>query len=212
MIRKLAPIAAAAALFVAAPAMAQSKGDFTLGVGLHQVAPKSNNGLLADGAYKIQVKSALRPTITAEYFIVDNLGIELIAALPFKHDINATTTADSMNIGKIGSTSQLPPTLSLQYHFGAPEATIKPFIGAGVNYTWFYGEKTKGGLAGTELKLGNSWGLGLHAGVDFKVGNGAIRVDVRKIDIDSKVKLNKASIGTVNIDPLVYGASYVFKF
>ena len=41
MIRKLAPIAAAVALFVAAPATAQSKGDFTVGIGIHNVAPKS---------------------------------------------------------------------------------------------------------------------------------------------------------------------------
>ena len=47
MIRKLAPIAAAVALFVAAPAMAQSKGDFTVGIGVHNVAPKSDNGTLA---------------------------------------------------------------------------------------------------------------------------------------------------------------------
>ncbi|MGY0505113.1 OmpW/AlkL family protein [Luteimonas sp. e5] len=209
MIRKFAPLAAALALCIAGPAMAQSKGDITIGVGIHNVAPKSNNGTLAGGAYEVHVKDSVRPTITGEYFIADNLGIEVIAALPFSHDIHATVTATNTNAGKVAATKHLPPTVSLQYHFGAPEASIKPFVGAGVNYTWFYSESQ---LLGGEMKLGNSWGLGLHAGVDFKVGqNGAIRVDVRKIDIDTKVKLDKVPIGTVNVDPLVYGVSYVFK-
>ncbi|MBE2210203.1 MAG: OmpW family protein [Xanthomonadaceae bacterium] len=206
MIRKLAPIAAAVALFVAAPAMAQSKGDFTVGIGVHNVAPKSDNGTLA-GTLDVEVGDSVRPTVTGEYFVADNLGIELIAAFPFKHDI------DIKGLGRVGSTKHLPPTLSVQYHFGATDAKIKPFLGAGVNYTWFFSEDTTGALAGNELRLDNSWGLAAHGGIDFALSpKSAIRVDVRWIDIDSEVRLNQAKIGTANIDPLVYGAAYVMKF
>ncbi len=206
MIRKLAPLAAAIALLVAPTAFAQSKGDFTVGIGGHNVKPTSDNGALAGGTLPVEVGDNVRPTITGEYFIADNLGLEVIAALPFKHDI------DIKGLGRIGETKHLPPTVSLQYHFGAPDATVKPFVGAGVNYTWFYSEKTEGPLAGTELKLSNSWGAALHAGIDFKVGNGAIRIDARKIDIDTDARLNGTKLGTVNIDPIVYGAAYVIKF
>ena len=41
---------------------------------------------------------------------------------------------------------------------------------------------------------------------------GAIRVDARWMDIGSDVKLNGTKIGKANIDPLVYGLAYVFKF
>ncbi len=209
MIRKIAPIAAAlAALLAATPALAQSKGDFTVGIGVHNVAPKSNNADLGGGA-RIEVGDSVRPTVTGEYFIADNLGIELIAALPFQHDIDIAGPAGKVNGG---STKHLPPTLSVQYHFGAPDAKIKPFVGAGVNYTWFFGEDTTGPLAGSKLSLDNSWGAALHAGIDFKVGNGAIRIDARKIDIDTDATLNGAKLGTVNIDPMVYGAAYVMKF
>ena len=208
MIRKIAPIAAAVALFAATPAMAQSKCDFIVGFGVHNVAPKSHNADLGGGA-RIEVGDSVRPTVTGEYFIADNLGIELIAALPFQHDIDIAGPAGKVNGG---STKHLPPTLSLQYHFGAPDAKIKPFVGAGVNYTWFFGEDTTGPLAGTKLSLDNSWGAALHAGIDFKVGNGAIRIDARKIDIDTDATLNGAKLGTVNIDPMVYGAAYVMKF
>ena len=50
--RITAPLLAGLALALssaAAPAMAQSKGDWTLSAGMHQVAPKFNNGSLAGG-------------------------------------------------------------------------------------------------------------------------------------------------------------------
>ncbi len=196
---------AVALSLAAAPAMAQSKGDWTLSAGVHQVAPKSDNGTLA-GGLEVDVDSDIKPTITGEYFIADNLGIEVLAALPFKHDININ------GLGRVGSTKHLPPVVTLQYHFNS-QGKVSPFVGAGVNYTTFFSEETTGALAGADLKLEDSWGLAAHAGLDFKVAeNGALRVDVRWIDIDSKVKLNGEKIGTVNIDPLVYGVAYVFKF
>lgn len=202
----LLPASLAAALALAAsPAMAQSKGDWAVAAGVHQVAPTSNNGTLA-GGLKVDVDSDIKPTITGEYFIADNLGIEILAALPFKHDISID------GLGRVGSTKQLPPVVSLQYHFNS-KGKVSPFLGAGLNYTTFFSEETGGALAGSRLKLDDSWGLAAHAGLDFAVGEkGALRVDVRWIDIDSDVKLDGAKLGTVKIDPLAYGVAYVFKF
>ena len=203
-------IALAAVLALAAtPALAQSAGSWTVGIGAHNVAPKSDNGTLTAtplGNLTMDVGSNVRPTITGEYFLQDNLGIEVLAALPFQHDINVA------GVGKVGSTKHLPPTVSLQYHFG--QGKVKPFVGVGVNYTRFFSTKAEGAIAGTNLDLSDSWGLAAHVGVDFKVGEkGAIRLDYRKIDIDTDVKLNGANLGTkntVNIDPSVYGIAYVF--
>ncbi len=201
----MATLAAASAL-VAAPAMAQSKGDWTLSAGVHQVAPKSNNGALAGGTLKVDVDSDIKPTITGEYFIADNLGIEILAALPFKHDIRIA------GLGRVGSTKHLPPVVTLQYHFNSA-GKVSPFLGAGINYTTFFSEETGGALAGSTLKLDDSWGLAAHAGLDFALSEkAALRVDLRWMDIDSKVKLDGQDLGTVNIDPLAYGLSYVVKF
>ena len=206
MIRRFAPLAIALAFGgLALPAFAQDAGQWTFSVGAHQVNPKSDNGSLAGNTLDVEVGSNVRPTVTAEYFVRYNLGIEVLAALPFQHDI------DIKGLGKVGSTKHLPPVVSLQYHFG--KGNVKPFVGAGINYTYFFSESTSGALAGSKLSLDNSWGLAAHAGIDFKVGDkGAIRVDARWIDIDTDVKLDGAGLGTVNIDPLVYGAAYVFNF
>ena len=203
-------IALAAVLALAAtPALAQSAGSWTVGIGAHNVAPKSDNGTLTAtplGNLTMDVGSNVRPTITGEYFLKDNLGLEVLAALPFQHDINVA------GVGKVGSTKHLPPTVSLQYHFGTGK--VKPFVGVGLNYTKFFSTKSEGAIAGTDLELSDSWGLAGHIGVDFQVSEkAAIRIDYRKIDIDTDVKLNGANLGTnntVNIDPSVYGIAYVF--
>lgn len=192
----LAVLASAA---LGAPAFAQSAGDMTLGLGLGFVTPKSDNGLVAGGA--TEIGDSLRPTVTFEYFIRDNLGIEVLAALPFKHDIN-------VGGAKAGVTKHLPPTVSVNYHFPTGGA-LKPFVGAGINYTVFFEDRSPLG----DLKIDNSWGLAAHLGVDYAISDtGAVRMDLRYVDIDSDVKLNGAKVGRVEVDPLVAGVSYVMKF
>ncbi len=207
MHKPLLACAVALALGTAAlPALAQSAGDWTLGIGVHAVDPKSDNGRLAGGTLDVDVDRDIKPSLTFEYFVRDNLGVEVLAAWPFEHDINIA------GLGRVGSTKQLPPTVSLQYHFNG-QGRISPFVGAGINYTAFFSEDTTGALAGSKLKLDDSWGLAAHAGVDFAVGQrGAIRIDARWIDIDTDVALDGARLGTVAIDPIVYGAAYVMKF
>src|SRR4249919_2378259 len=148
---------------VAVPAFAQSAGTWTMGVGVHQVDPKSDSGV--DG---LDVDSNVRPTITGEYFVADNLGLEVLAALPFEHDID-------VGGAKVGSTKQLPPTVSLQYHFNSA-GTVSPFIGAGLNYTIFFSEDTE-----VQTRMRGE--------------KAAIRVDVRWIDIDSDASVNGAKLG-----------------
>ena len=197
-------LALALACGLASPAFAAEAGSWSFSLGAHVVDPTSGNGSLAGGALEADVGSDWKPTITAEYFFTPNLGLEVLAALPFEHDI-------SLNGAKAGSTKHLPPTFTLQYHFDGE--TVSPFIGAGVNYTLFFDQQTSGPLAGAELDLGNSWGLAAHAGVDFRLAdNRAIRLDVRWMDIDTDVSVNGADVGTVKIDPLVYGVAYVWNF
>ena len=201
-------LAVAALALATSPALAQSAGSWTFGIGAHQVAPKSDNGTLTAtplGDLRMEVGNNARPTITAEYFIRDNLGLEVLAALPFQHDIAVA------GVGKVGSTKHLPPTVSLQYHFG--KGKVRPFVGLGVNYTTFFSTKSEGPIAGANLDLSDSWGLAGHVGVDFQVSErGALRIDYRQIDIDTDVEVDGAKLGTANIDPLVYGVAYVVKF
>ncbi len=185
---------------VAGPALAQSQGDWTVGIGVGNVNPKSDNGDLAGSGADIDDDT--RPIFTFEYFVRDNLGVELLLATPFKHDISLD------GLGEIGSTKHLPPTLSLNYHFPTNSAW-KPYIGAGINYTNFFKEKSSLG----KLELDNSWGFAVQAGVDYMLTDtGMLRFTARYIDIETDAELDGADIGTAKIDPVVLSVSYVMKF
>ena len=186
------------------PALAQTQGDVTVGLGLHWIEPTNDSSTTTAGP--ITVDGNLRPTVTFEYFLADNIGVELLASFPFKHDINLG------GVGGVGDTKHLPPTLSLQYHF-ANSSQFTPFAGIGVNYTYFFDETGKGALAGANVKLDDSWGVAFHAGIDMTLSeHGSLRADVRYIDIDTDARVNGTTIGNVKIDPWVFGAAYVYKF
>ena len=196
---------AAALMAIASPALAQSQGDWTVGLGLAYVNPKDDNGTLASGTVPTDIGDSTRPSLTVEYFVRDNIGIELLAALPFRHSIKS-------NGAEIGTVKQLPPVLSLQYHFDATPQ-LKPFVGIGVNFTGFFDAEARGPLDGHDLDVENSWGLAAHLGADYWITErSALRADVRWIDINSDVKLDGTNIGEVQVDPIVVGVAYVMKF
>lgn len=175
--------------------------EWLVRVGVHDVMPKSDNHPV------VNVDSAQMLTFNVTYKYTDNWGVEVLAALPFSHDIDL-----NVNGARVGKTKHLPPTLSLQYHF-APRAMIRPYAGLGVNYTVFFAEKTQGALAGGELKLDPSFGLAVQAGFDIAISdNWFVNADVRYIDIDSDAKLGGVSLDTVTIDPYVIGVSVGRRF
>ena len=204
--RQLRLLTSALFLLLAAPGIASAaEGDWVVRVGAHNVDPKSDNGRLAGGTLHAEVDSDVRPTFMLEYFLSRNLGFEILAALPFKHEVK-------LNGAKAAEVSHLPPTLSLQWHFN-PEGRISPFVGVGLNYTMFFNIHESGPLAGTQLALKKSWGAALHAGLDFAIDERwSIMVDARWMDIDTEARVNGVKVGTVNIDPIVYGFAVGYRF
>ncbi|MGV6849907.1 MAG: OmpW/AlkL family protein [Marinibacterium sp.] len=200
MTRFIASLALAGTLAAtAAPLAAQSQGDWTAGIGLGWVNPKSDNATV--GGATLSVDDNVQVAITGEYFIRDNIGIELLAATPFSHDI-------SLGGAKVGSTKHLPPTLSLNYHIPT-QTRFTPYFGIGLNYTTFFDTTSTLG----NLQLDDSWGVALQAGADYQISDsGSLRLNVRWMDIDTKARLNGAALTTVEIDPLVVIASYVHRF
>ncbi|MCX5592147.1 OmpW/AlkL family protein [Alcaligenes endophyticus] len=198
-------LSATLCLIPLANSQAHESGDWLLKVGVTNVSPKSNNGSLANGTVDLDVKSSTRPSFSITYMATKNIGVELLGALPFKHSLNS-------NLGNIGETKQLPPTLSLQYHF-LPDNTIQPYVGVGLNYTHFFSTKAGGALAGNDLKIKNSWGLAAQVGVDVSLNkNWFLNADVRYINIRPDVQLNGQSIGKAKINPWVTTVGVGYRF
>lgn len=189
-----------AVLAINGPAIAQEKGDWVVRAGPYIVAPKSDNSDIVN----VDDGAALGFNFT--YFFTETIALEVLAATPFTHDVNLNGG------GKVGETKHLPPTFNLQYHFPTENA-FKPYIGAGLNYTLFFDEDTTGALAGSNLSLDDSIGVSTQIGADFLLNdNWTLGADVRWINIETDAELDGARLGTVEIDPIVYGITLGYRF
>ncbi|MBT9567702.1 MAG: OmpW family protein [Thiobacillus sp.] len=185
----------AIALITAAPATALAQ-DFMMRVRAIDINPDVSSSLSG-----LDVSSEWVPEVDFTYFVTPRIGVELILATA-RHEV-------TLNGTRLGKLNHLPPTVTLQYHFH-PTATIKPYVGAGVNYTRLYNVD----LPGFKVD-NNSFGAALQAGIDIAVAKNAfINLDVKKIWIDTKVRSAStgAHVADLDIDPVVWGIGYGFHF
>lgn len=200
-------LALASGIYASSAVAYYGKGDIYTRVGIVKVDPKSDNGNFnAIGVSDIDVDQDRGFGFTLGYRFMDKLGVELLAAEPFEHDI----ALDGVNSA---STKHLPPTLTLQYYpFGGTDSSVQPYAGVGVNYTRFSDEKVDGG----SLELDDSWGVAAQLGVDLLLDDHwALNAAAWYLDIDTDAT---ATIGgssydtTVNIDPLVVMGGISYRF
>ena len=193
------------ALAFVAPAMAENGGDLLVRVRAIQLetADKSDAnataGLAADA---ITVESKLIPEIDFTYFFTGNIAAELVLTYPQKHDVK-------LNGSTIGTFKHLPPTLTLQYHFN-PAGTLRPYVGAGVNYTRISSVHLAGGAIDLER---SSVGLAVQAGFDYGLSkNLSLNVDVKKLRLGADVKVGGTTVSEVHLDPWLFGLGLGKKF
>ena len=206
-------IAAAALAIAATPVLAQEvrgkrAGDVVLGAGLIGVLPQSGGRTTIGGTP--EASDSVAPQLDLSYFLTPNLALNLIAATT-RHDVEVRGTAiGDVDLGRVWV---LPPTLTLQYH-PLPGSRISPYVGAGVNYTVFYGEGGRRNPAVSKVDIENSFGWALNAGVDYEVApNWLANLDVKRLFLQPDVSVNSGAIrGRADLDPWVVGASVRYRF
>ena len=126
-------------VLLAGPVVAHQSGDFIVRMGGIKVAPDVSSdafdsALPVVGGLEVDVDDDTQLGLTFAYMVTDNIGVELVGATPFTHDIILDTGGSGVVIGE---TSHLPPTLLAQFY--APQlGPVRGYLGAGVNYTLFF--------------------------------------------------------------------------
>lgn len=234
-IRSIAASVLAATIVV--PAAAHEAGTLILRGGVGTVAPKSDNlnlgsldlgGGISLSSASVEVDDGTSLTLSGTYMFTENWALDVLAAWPFKHDIDVAATIDDgqqVVSGRIplGETEHLPPTFSIQYHF-SPQAVFQPYAGVGLNYTTFFSEEVSSAAqaAGlSNLELDDSFGVAGQLGADWVFSNGwLVNLDARWINIETDATLTvddgsgpvRGNIGTVEIDPWVYSLNIGYRF
>lgn len=205
----ISTLIAGSLVLTSASVTAVEKGDWLVRFGAVNVSPNdSSTGLSLIGpTATVGVDGNSQVFANLSYMIKENVALELLAATPFSHDIVGTGALSGL--GKVGETKQLPPTFSIQYHF-KPKASVRPYVGAGINYTIFFSEKATNTI--TSLKLDDSLGLAVQVGVDVDITKDwFFNADIRYINIETTATTD---LGTseVKINPTVISLGVGTRF
>lgn len=155
----------------------------------------------------LSINNKTFPEADFSYFITPNIAAELILTYPQKQTLYSNGT-------QIGSLKHLPPTLNLQYHFN-PTGTVRPYVGAGLNYTNF-SDVQFAPTVQTALQPGikhSSVGLSGQVGVDIQIAkNTYLNFDLKKVNIETTVYSNGVSAGKFKVDPTLASVGIGWRF
>ncbi|WP_430942999.1 OmpW/AlkL family protein [Rhodovulum sp. DZ06] len=223
MFRRILAAAAMAAALPALPAAAED-GFFTLSsdgdlmVRLRGVFVAPNDDVRVDqvGGADGDISTSVIPELDFTYFFTPNIAAELILGTT-PHDIDGKGAINGLDVGSVWL---LPPTLTLQYHVtqlgdwtGIKNMDkIKPYFGAGVNYTIFYGESAGDPAVGT-VSLDDTFGVAFQAGVDIEITEGIYaNMDVKYIMLETDWTSSTGLSGKAEINPVLVGFGIGARF
>ena len=204
--------------FVNAQEKSENSNDFkkwqvrVRGVGVVTPDQSAKIGIIGGD---VQISDTFIPELDFTYFFTEHFAAELILGTA-KHDVKAiNTVAGDIDLG---SAWLLPPTLTAQYHFYVSDKKIvKPYIGAGVNYTLFYNVKS-GAVA--DVKYENSLGYAAQAGIDLNLTDSFfLNIDAKRLFLKTDVTVDATNLvaglvvpAEVTIDPWLFGIGVGMKF
>ena len=155
----------------------------------------------------LSINDKTLPEVDFSWFFSPNIAAELVLTYPQKQRLYS-------NGAEIGSLKHLPPTLTLQYHFN-PTGTVRPYVGAGVNYTNFSSVKFAPAVQ-TALQPSikrNSWGLAWQVGADVDLSKGLyLNFDVKKVNLKTTIYSAGAEAGTFKVDPVLASVGLGWRF
>lgn len=215
-------ILATGLMCAASSTFAYEKGDLILRAGVASVqADEDSSNLEINGSgipgTSAGVDNSEQLGLTVSYMLTPHLGLGVLAATPFEHDIKAN------GLGlDAGEAKQLPPTITLQYFPMASASAFQPYVGLGINYTIFFSEDVDSDLEtalGTkgDLELDDSFGLAAQIGADYALNERwVLNASVWYLDIDTDATF-KFDDGTrieadVDVDPWVYMLGLGYRF
>jgi outer membrane protein len=188
----------------------KSAGDFNVRLRALGVLPDESGTVKTatgvDTGLDAKLGNSYVPEVDLSYFLSDNIALELIAATT-RHEVDAKGPGAAVGLGSVWL---LPPTLTVQYHF-LPKSRISPYVGAGLNYTIFYNEKS-GDVS--SISYDNGFGYALQAGVDYAIsGPWSLNIDVKKLWLNTDVKVNGGALkADVDINPGIVGIGVGYRF
>jgi outer membrane protein len=196
-------------------ALAQAQGEpHTLKFGAVRYTTHSKtNGVTGVGipaGADAQTGDATTLVFTYEYALGSNLGVEAVLGVPPK--ISAQASGTVAFLGEVMSASVVSPTLFVNYHFGTPGSTWRPYLGLGLNYTKFANIESP---YGWDVKMSDSVGLAASAGIDYRIdARWGLWASVAAIKVKSDLVAVSGTVlqSTIDFRPITYAIGASMRF
>ena len=154
---------------------------------------------------EVTAKNKTIPEVDITYFFSKNIAAELVLSYPQRVEVRAGSDS-------LGTVTALPPTFLAQYHF-TQFGPLKPYVGAGINYTVF-SQRDNMTYSGTPSVESSSVGFAAQVGMDYMyTKNWGVNFDVKYIQIKTDVNHSTlGNLGELKLNPLVTSAGVTYKF
>lgn len=215
MKRNQLTIAGAAALLACAMAAPAAAQDWTVkaGVILYQTHSKTTGikGIGVPAGADAETGDATTALFVIERAITPNIGAELVLGIPPRIKAKATGTVAFLG-DNVLSAKNVAPTVLVNYYFGTPASTWRPYLGIGVNYTKFASAKS---TLAPDVKLSDSVGLAVQAGLSYAVDKRwGLYGSIARVDVKSDLVAVGSTVLTTTIDfrPVTYSLGAWYRF
>ena len=189
--------------FAQSPSTTSEQSKWAVRLRVIDAIPPSSSYTL--GGSDVKISSSVVPELDFSYYFTKNLAAELI--LGTTHHSVKLGGKDGTTLGKVWL---LPPTLNLQYHL--PVKNFIPYVGAGINYTFFYGVKDEA----ASLSYKNNAGFSMQLGFDYNISKKwFINVDAKKVLLKTDVTVNgntPVALNGVKVNPYIVGIGIGTRF
>jgi len=205
-------LAAAAAALVAGSAAAQSN-MVKLGVSRYTTHTQTSgiSGIGVPPGADADTNDATTVIVVYERMLTPNLGAELVLGVPPKIEARATGSVAFLG-DNVLSARNASPTVLVNWHFGAPGDTWRPYLSAGFNYTRFIDIQSR---IAQDVQMKDSFGWAAGGGVDYAIdARWGLFASVTALRVRTKLVATGATVLQSELDfrPVTYSFGATYRF
>jgi len=166
--------------------------------------------------------------VSFEHYLTDHVGLKLAGGWPVYLDLTGRGTL--AHYGVIGEAKPWSPMLLASYHFGEATNRLRPFVSAGITYTWFSNEKITnqsfitdnlGPGGSVKVDATNAWKPVVEAGANYLLADRwALGLVVSYVPVRTEATLHgetatgmtSTTVATIRLRPILPFLNMSYRF
>jgi outer membrane protein len=203
--------------------VAQPVGPWSVKLGYNRISPQVTSSELSAPSLpggRAEVGPSHNLLFTIAYRLDEQVSAELFLGTPLKHEL--TGDGSLKGVGHLGTVTQLPPTVFLQYRPGNSRWALRPYVGLGLTFAFFRDETgsstldavtNPGSTEATTFKVKDAVGITPQVGVTWAWRQDwFVDLGLAKSYIKTRATFSTGQSIDVRLDPWIANVSIGRRF